>query len=236
MVSITVDGVPLPVKPDGAYYLLYKPVGVISTRHDDMGRPTVVDLVPSDPPVYPVGRLDADSEGLLIVTNDGELTNRLTHPRFGVTKTYVALTTGTLTNGDIKRLESGVELDDGPAAAVSARILDTTAESTLVELVMTEGRNREVRRMVASIGHEVLRLVRIAIGDLKDRDLKAGEWRALETAEVRRLYASAVAGTGAPATATEPLPPSAGPSDERQPTWDNATGKPLEGRENDRDA
>ena len=120
------DGLPLPVRPDGAYYLLYKPVGVISTRHDDMARPTVVDLVPPDPPVYPVGRLDADSEGLLILTNDGDLTNYLTHPRFEVTKTYVALAAGRLTTKDMKRLESGVELEDGTAAARSARIIDTT--------------------------------------------------------------------------------------------------------------
>lgn len=188
---ITIDGIPLPVRPDGAYYLLYKPVGVISTVSDERGRPAVVDLVPSQPPVYPVGRLDADSEGLLILTNDGDLTHRLTHPSFRVTKTYTVLTSGSLSARQVRRLERGVELDDGVAAAESARIIDSGKRGTLLEVVMTEGRNREVRRMVAALGEEVQRLVRTAIAELTDSSLQAGEWRHLEPSEVRRLYVAA---------------------------------------------
>ena len=192
--EVRIDGIRLPVRPDAVYYLMYKPVGVISTTSDERGRATVTDLVPAEPPVYPVGRLDADSEGLLILTNDGDLTNHLTHPRFGVTKTYVALVAGRVEPRQAKLLEAEVTLDDGPAAAMTARIIDVSAEGTLLEVVMTEGRNREVRRMVAAIDHEVVRLVRTAIGDLRDRDLKSGSWRPLGLAEVRRLFAIRPAG------------------------------------------
>jgi 23S rRNA pseudouridine2605 synthase len=187
---VTIDDIRLPVRPGTVYYLLYKPVGVISTRVDDRGRETVTDLVPAEPAVYPVGRLDADSEGLLILTNDGDLTHHLTHPRFGVTKTYAVLTTGRLSAADARRLEEGVVLEDGPAAALSARIIDTSQQGTLLEMVMTEGRNREIRRMVAVLGEEVVRLARTAIGDLRDRDLAPGSWRPLDLSEVRRLFAA----------------------------------------------
>jgi len=186
---VTIDGIRLPVRPDAVYYLLYKPVGVISTRADERGRKAVVDLVPTEPVVHPVGRLDADSEGLLVLTNDGDLTHHLTHPRFGVTKTYTVLTTGRLAPADARQLEAGVELEDGLATARSARIIDTGPQGTLLEIVMTEGRNREIRRMIVELGEEVLRLVRTAIGDLTDRDLAPGTWRKLDAAEVRRLFA-----------------------------------------------
>ena len=191
-----IDGIRLPVRPDAVYYLLYKPVGVISTTSDELGRQTVTDLVPAEPQVYPVGRLDADSEGLLILTNDGDLTHHLTHPRFGVNKTYTVLTSGRLTAADAKRLESGVELDDGPAAASVARIVDVGQEGTLLEVVMNEGRNREVRRMVDELGQGVIRLIRTAIGELRDRDLKSGSWRRLSPVEVRRLFATGAGGAG----------------------------------------
>ena len=186
---VMIDAIRLPVRPDAVHYLLYKPVGVISTTADELSRRVVTDLVPATPPVYPVGRLDADSEGLLILTNDGDLTHHLTHPRFGVTKTYVALVSGRLKPPQAKQLEAGILLDDGPAAATAARIIDVGAQGTLLEVVMTEGRNREVRRMVAALGHEVVRLVRTAIGDLQDRDLQPGSWRPLTLPEIRRLYA-----------------------------------------------
>jgi len=188
--TVMVDKIRLPVRPDGAYYLMFKPAGVISTTSDERGRRTVIDLVPKDPAVYPVGRLDADSEGLLILTNDGDLTHHLTHPSFGVTKTYTVLVDGRPSPGEVKQLENGVELEDGPAHAESARIVDVGAAGTLLELVMSEGRNREVRRMIAAIGHTVLRLVRTAIGDLRDRNLKPGSWRLLTAPEVRRLFAA----------------------------------------------
>ncbi len=195
--TVEIDRIRLPVRPDAVYYLLYKPVGTISTTSDELGRESVTDLVPSEPKVYPGGRLDADSEGLLILTNDGDLTLHLTHPRFGVTKTYTVLTTGRLKASHARRLEAGVDLDDGLARATSARVVDVGKDGTLLEVVMNEGRNREVRRMVAELGEVVLRLVRTAIGELRDRDLKPKSWRELTNAEVRRLYATGIAGSPA---------------------------------------
>lgn len=187
---VEVDGIPLPVRPDLVHYLVYKPVGVVSTAEDPHGRPTVVELVPAGTRVYPAGRLDADSEGLIIVSNDGDLTERLTHPRFGVTKTYLADVDGVLGQRAVARLTDGVELDDGPARAVSAGIVAAGRERTLVRVVMNEGRNREVRRMFDAIGHPVGRLVREAIGPLTDRELEPGAWRELTVAEVRSLYST----------------------------------------------
>jgi len=185
---VAVDGIPVPVAPGRVAYLLYKPAGVISSASDPEGRRTVVDLVPPEPRVWPVGRLDADSEGLLVVTNDGELTNRLTHPRYGVTKTYRVLVRGEPSRRTARTLVAGVELDDGPARALSARVLDRHDGRTLAEMVMSEGRNREVRRMWEHLGFPVERLVRVAIGPLTDRTLRPGTWRLLTVAEVADLY------------------------------------------------
>jgi 23S rRNA pseudouridine2605 synthase len=190
---VEVDGIPLPVKPGLVHYLLYKPVGVVSTAADPQGRPTVIDLVPPDTRVYPVGRLDTDSEGLLIVTNDGALTEFVTHPRYGVTKTYLARVAGHPGKAALARLLSGIELDDGPARAMAARPIDRSDHSTLVEVVLAEGRNREVRRMFSALGHEVEALVRVAIGPIRDPELSPGAWRLLSTAEVRSLYSTAEA-------------------------------------------
>ena len=188
---VQVDGVALPVAPDLVHYLVYKPVGVISTADDPQQRDTVVSMVPTDRRVYPVGRLDADSEGLLILTNDGALTALLTHPRYGVTKTYVALVAGSPSDDVLRRLRSGVQLDDGPAHALAAKVLDTHGDAGLIEIVMGEGRKREVRRMMEAVGHPVRRLVRTAIGPLRDADLAAGSWRRLTIHEVRSLYDAA---------------------------------------------
>ena len=189
--EVAIDGTPIPVAPGRVTYLLYKPVGVVSTSSDPEGRPTVVDLVPPTPRVYPVGRLDTDSEGLLLLSNDGTLTHRLTHPSFQVPKTYTVLAIGSMSDADAATLVSGVLLDDGPAAAVSARVLDRRHGKTLVEVVMAEGRNREVRRMFDAVDHPVERLVRTAIAHLVDRTLAPGTWRRLEPDEVRELYAAA---------------------------------------------
>src|SRR5690606_18200531 len=138
--KVAVDGKLIPVRPDLVTYLLYKPVGVISTAEDPQGRRTVVDLVPAEPRVYPVGRLDADSEGLILLTNDGTLADYVMHPRYGITKTYVVLVAES--PGDwVDRLVEGVDLDDGRASALSARVLDSSGGKTMVELVMGEGRN-----------------------------------------------------------------------------------------------
>lgn len=190
---VQVDGIPLPVKPGLVHYLLYKPVGAVSTAADPQGRPTVIELVPDTTRVYPVGRLDTDSEGLLILTNDGALTEFVTHPRHGVTKTYLARVGGHPGKAVIGTLLTGVELDDGPARALAARIIDRGEQSTLVEVVLGEGRNREVRRMFSALGHEVEALVRTAIGPIRDPALRPGTWRVLTTAEVRSLYAAGTA-------------------------------------------
>ncbi len=188
--AVTVDGVRIPIRPGLVTYLLYKPQGAISTAEDPGGRPTVVDLVPPEPSVYPVGRLDADSEGLLLLTNDGDLANIVMHPRYGIPKTYTVLVNGP-PGPWVECLVEGVELSDGPAAALSARVLDSTRESTLLEMVLGEGRNREIRRMCDALEHPVQRLVRTAVGPITDRRLRPGEWRRLEVGEVERLYATA---------------------------------------------
>lgn len=194
--TVAVDGIPVPVAPGRVSYVLYKPVGTISTVSDPQGRRTVVDLVPAEPRVWPVGRLDADSEGLLVLTNDGELTNRLTHPRYGVPKTYEVLVGGEPTRRTIRALIEGVDLDDGPARAASARILARHRGRTLVEMIMGEGRKREIRRMWEGLGFEVERLVRVAIGPLSDRSLRPGTWRPLTVAEIADLYRTAGGDSG----------------------------------------
>lgn len=191
--KVEVRGVPLPVAPGLVHYLVNKPVGVVSTTVDTHGRPTVVDLVPPDPPVHPVGRLDLDSGGLLILTNDGDLTLRLTHPRHGVEKVYAVRVLGRASDADVRRLERGVDLDDGPAKALRARVLDRRNDATLLEVTMGEGRNREVRRMCSAIGYEVDTLFRTRIGPISDGSLAAGEWRPLTLDEVRALFDAAEA-------------------------------------------
>jgi pseudouridine synthase len=187
---LTIDGSPIPLNPDLETHLLYKPVGVISSATDPHGRTVVVDLVRSERRLYPVGRLDSDSEGLILLTNDGELANRVTHPRYEITKKYVALVAGRPSATEVRRLTTGVELSDGPARAMSARIIRESGNEIMVELVLGEGRNREVRRMFEAIGYEVVRLVRTAIGPISDQTLKAGESRLLSIAEINRLRAS----------------------------------------------
>ena len=180
---VEVDGVPVGLRADLVYYLLNKPPGVVTTASDPQSRPTVVDMVPSEPRVFPVGRLDADSEGLLLLTNDGGLTHRLTHPSFGVPKEYLAHVEGRPSRGALRKLREGVELDDGVAQAVAASL----PEPSVIRIVVHEGRNRLVRRMCEAVGHPVIRLVRTRIGPLADRSLPPGEWRELSPIEVREL-------------------------------------------------
>ncbi|HEX6947358.1 MAG TPA: pseudouridine synthase [Acidimicrobiia bacterium] len=185
--TLTLDGISVVIDPTIETHLLYKPVGVVSTANDPQGRPTVVDIVPSSRRLYPVGRLDIDSEGLILLTNDGELANKVTHPRYGVTKTYMVIAQGRMTPAEVRRLTSGLELEDGHAQAIAAKLVDTTAEGSLVEVVMGEGRKREVRRMFSALGHEVTRLVRTAIGPISDPRLAPGASRLLTQEERRRL-------------------------------------------------
>jgi len=180
---IEVDGVRIGTKPGLVYYLLNKPAGVVTTAADTHGRPVVTELVPTEPRVFPVGRLDQDTEGLLLLTNDGELTHQLTHPSFGVEKEYVAEVDGSPTRGDLRRLREGVDLDDGLTAPAQVALV----EPTVMRITIHEGRNRQVRRMCAAVGHPVVRLVRTRIGPLADRSLAPGEWRELTVHEVRSL-------------------------------------------------
>jgi 23S rRNA pseudouridine2605 synthase len=196
--TVELDGAPIPVNPALETHLLYKPRGVISSASDPEGRQTVVDLVGGPVRLYPVGRLDYDSEGLILLTNDGELANRVTHPRYGIRKTYMALVEGSPGRKEIRSLLEGVELDDGPARAMAARVVGREGAAavggrktlTLIELEMGEGRNRVVRRMFDVLGYPVTRLVRTAIGPISDRALKAGESRRLGADEIRQLLAS----------------------------------------------
>jgi 23S rRNA pseudouridine2605 synthase len=190
--TIEVDGAVIGTRQGLVHYLLNKPAGVVTTASDPQGRPTVVELVPAEPRVYPVGRLDADTEGLLLLTNDGDLAHRLTHPSFGVDKEYLADVEGRPARGAVRRLREGVELDDGLTAPAKVSLV---GEHTL-RITIHEGRNRQVRRMGEAVGHPVRRLVRVRIGPLSDRRLAPGEWRVLTQAEVRSLERAA-----APATA-----------------------------------
>jgi 23S rRNA pseudouridine2605 synthase len=184
---VSVDGTRVVLDTRRRYWLVNKPAGVVTTASDPQGRPTVVDLVPREPRVFPVGRLDLDTEGLLLVTNDGELAYRITHPRFGVPKRYLA-EVEELPPDALARIRRGVELDDGPARAERARVVSRAGRRRMLEVVMVEGRNREVRRLLAAAGAPVRRLVRTAIGPLRLTGLAPGAYRALRTDEVRRLY------------------------------------------------
>ena len=186
---VEVDGSRVPLSADLVYYLVNKPVGVVSTASDDEGRETVIDLLDDvDARVYPVGRLDLDSEGALLLTNDGELAQRLTHPSFGVTKTYVAEVEGSVKDKTVRQLARGVELEDGFTGPARTRLVERSPGGTLIEIVLAEGRNREVRRMLEAVGHPVRRLVRTAIGPLMLGRLKPATYRKLKPEEVRELY------------------------------------------------
>jgi 23S rRNA pseudouridine2605 synthase len=180
---VEVDGTPIPIAPGLVHLLLNKPRGVVSTADDPQGRPTVVGLVPADPRVFPVGRLDQDTEGLLILTNDGGLTHRLTHPSFGIEKEYLAHVEGRPSRGTLRRLREGIALEDGMTAPAAASLV----APNLLRIVIHEGRNRQVRRMCEAVGHPVERLVRVRIGPLTDRRLKPGKFRALTVDEVLEL-------------------------------------------------
>lgn len=169
---------------------LNKPRGIVTTRSDERGRKTVYDLLPADLPwIFPAGRLDADSEGLLILTNDSALAERLTDPEHHVAKTYRVTVRGGAPDELIERLRAGVVLDDGPTRPCGVQLVERAERSTTVLMELREGRNRQIRRMWDSVGHEVTRLVRIAIGRVQLGDLPAGQSRALEPADVEFLTA-----------------------------------------------
>jgi 23S rRNA pseudouridine2605 synthase len=186
--EIALDGSRVVLEERTLLYLLHKPYGVVTTADDPERRPTVMDLIDAPGRVWPVGRLDFDSEGALVMTNDGDLTQRLTHPRYEVPKTYVVTVRGQVARRALGQLRKGVELDDGLSRASDARALRRAGGSTLVEVTLTGGRNREVRRLFDALGYPVDRLVRVAIGPLMLGRLRPGGWRRLRLDEARALY------------------------------------------------
>jgi 23S rRNA pseudouridine2605 synthase len=187
---VALDGELLAGAEPRVLYALHKPVGVVSTARDTHGRRTVIELVPANGlRLYPVGRLDIDSSGLILITNDGELANRLTHPRYEVPKTYRAKLRGApIADDALEALRTGVELEDGRTAPARVRRIGGRA-SNLIELTIHEGRNRQVRRMCEAVGHPVLELQRTGFGPLKLGDLEPGAHRRLPATEVERLRA-----------------------------------------------
>jgi 23S rRNA pseudouridine2605 synthase len=187
--DVRVDGRPIG-RERHEYYLVNKPVGVVSTAHDPEGRRKVTDLVPSAARLYPVGRLDADTSGLILVTNDGELANRLMHPSFEVRKTYRARVQGAVAETALERLRSGVMLEDGPTAPASASVLARRARDTVLELTIHEGRKRQLRRMCEAVGNPVIELERTRFGPLELGALSRGDFRPLDPEEVELLRRS----------------------------------------------
>lgn len=193
--EVELRGTKVNLDPEVRYFALHKPAGIVTTMRDPQGRPDIRTLVPSDGPrVFPVGRLDRDTEGLLLLTNDGEWANLLTHPRYGVEKEYLAEVTGRPTDRHIGRIRRGVELDDGSARAASARVVDARPGRGQIRLVMTEGRKREVRRLLAAVGLPVTRLVRLRVGTVTLGSLAPGEIRELTADEVLALARVAAKG------------------------------------------
>jgi 23S rRNA pseudouridine2605 synthase len=185
--EIRVDGQALP-RPRRYYYAVHKPVGILSTNKDPSGRPRVIDLLPDNVRLFTIGRLDLHSEGLILVTNDGELANRLTHPRYGVVKTYRVQVAGRPTEEIFAKLRRGVHLAEGLARVENIYLLSHHKESSLLEMELREGQNREIRRVMARMGHKVLRLIRISVGPVRLGNLPAGAARHLTHEEVAALW------------------------------------------------
>lgn len=181
--EIAVDGAIISLKVDGVTYLLNKPKGVVTTAKDTHDRATVIDLVPAEPRVFSVGRLDLDTEGLLLLTNDGPLAHRLTHPSFGIEKEYLVHVRGQPSRATIRSLREGIELDDGRTAPAKAAVI----APSLIRITIHEGRNRQIRRMCEAVGHPVVRLARTRIGPLADHKLAPGQWRELTNDELLDL-------------------------------------------------
>jgi 23S rRNA pseudouridine2605 synthase len=181
--QVTVDGKPIALEATTEVWALNKPIGVVSTASDTHGRKTVTQLVKSDRRLYPVGRLDSDTTGLILLTNDGELANVLTHPRFEVPKVYVARVHGRPTIQELRRLREGVDLDDGRTAPAKVRAI----EPDLLEITIHEGRKRQIKRMCDAVGHRVLELKRVSFGPLRLGEMREGAVRKLDPAEVQRL-------------------------------------------------
>jgi 23S rRNA pseudouridine2605 synthase len=192
--EVAVDGAVVRLSDGPSYFAMNKPAGYVTTMSDPQGRPTVADLFPADAPagLFPVGRLDQDSEGLLLLTTDGELAQVLMHPKHHVAKTYLATVGGVPDDSDMRWLRDGVRLDDGMSAPAEARILKRSGTAAVIELVIREGRKRQVRRMLSAIGHPVNRLERVAFGPILLGDQPQGTVRPLTQDEVAALKAAAL--------------------------------------------
>jgi len=190
--EIRVDGSLICLETEKIYLMLHKPKGYVTTMNDPQGRPIVTDLLSGVAArVYPVGRLDYDTEGLLILTNDGEFAQRVSHPRFGIPKTYRIKVEGRLSKGEVNALEKGIDLSDGKFVPVQIQLEKTNPGSTWLTLTMKDGRNRVIRRAFDAIGHSATRLIRVAVADVVLDSLKEGTWRMLTQREVERLFAFA---------------------------------------------
>jgi len=187
---IEVEGNAINEKQDKVYYLLNKPRGIITSTYDDKGRKTVVDLIGINTRIYPVGRLDYDTTGLLILTNDGELANLLTHPKNNIEKVYIAKIEGLITKGYLKTLEKGVVIDGKKTAKSKAKLIkaDRKTNTSVVQLVIHEGRNHQVKNMFKALGYNVIKLKREAISFLTLDGISSGQYRQLTIHEVKRLY------------------------------------------------
>ena len=187
--KISVDGKIISYIEEKIYILLNKPQNVLSSAKDDRGRTTVVDLITDvSERIYPVGRLDYDTEGLILLTNNGELMNALLHPKFQINKTYLAKVTGNVTKDKLERLQNGILLDDGMTAPAIVRVVGKSNTEAKIEITIHEGRNRQVRRMFSAIGCEVKKLKRIKFANLTIQDLKIGQYRRLNEIELENLY------------------------------------------------
>ena len=185
--KVRVDGVLLK-KQKLVYYAVNKPIGVVTTNRDPHGRPRVVDLVPPDERVFPVGRLDRNSEGLILLTNDGELAQKLTHPKFGVRKVYRVTVAGKVDSETMRQMRKGIYIAEGVVRVEGAKLLKSRSRSTEMEIVLREGKNREIRRILARLGHKVQHLRRIAVGPLRLGDVPAGAYRVVSHQEVEKLW------------------------------------------------
>lgn len=185
--EVRVDGSPLK-KQRLVYYAVNKPVGFVTTSRDPQGRPRVIDLVPRDERVFPVGRLDRSSEGLILLTNDGELAQKLTHPKFGVRKVYRVTVAGKVDGETMKKMRRGIHIAEGFVKVEGAKLLKTRSRATEMEIVLREGKNREIRRILARLGHKVQHLRRIAVGPLRLGDVPSGAYRVVTHQEVEKLW------------------------------------------------
>ena len=220
--GVSVDGVAVLGAERLIYLMLNKPTGFITTTNDPEGRPTVLALVRSDQRIYPIGRLDWDTEGLLLLTNDGELANRLTHPRFGVEKEYHALVSGYPNQIALRRLTEGMVLEDGKTEPAVVKRLRQDKDGIWIGITIHEGRNRQVRRMLDEVGHSAKSLIRVRVGSLLLDDLPSGAYRPLTTAEVASLRAATrktggQESSGAPGVATPAQPAERVGTSRRQP-------------------